>query len=112
MEFKFEKIEEVNVIHIGGSLTVAVAQDFFSQVVSLLERGETVFLLEMSSVDFIDSTGLGTIVRLAKRVREAKGQLRLSDPQPKILEMFELTRLDKILPIFKTQEEALEDSRE
>ena len=94
-----------------GSLTAATAQDFFFQVVSFLEEGETNLLMQMSMVDFVDSTGLGTIVRLAKRVREAKGQLRLSDPQPKILEMFELTRLDKILPIFKTQEEALENLR-
>ncbi len=111
MELKREKIEQLNVVHMKGPLTAATAQDFFSQIVSFLEEGETNLLLQMSSVDFVDSTGLGTIVRLAKRAREAKGQLRLSDPQPKILEMFELTRLDKILPIFKTQEEALEDSR-
>ena len=111
MELKHETIEHVNVIHLKGSLTVATAQNFFSQIVPFLEKGETNLLLQMSSVDFIDSTGLGTIVRLAKRVKDAKGQLRLSDPQPKILEMFELTRLDKILPIFKTQEEALEDLR-
>ena len=112
MELKHEKIEQLTVVHMKGSLTVATAQDFFSQIVSFLEGGETNLLLQMSAVNFVDSTGLGTIVRLAKRVREANGQLRLSDPQPKILEMFELTRLDKILPIFKTQEEALEDSRE
>jgi stage II sporulation protein AA (anti-sigma F factor antagonist) len=111
MELIRQKIEETNVVQMNGSLTVATAQDFFSQMVSFLEGGESNFVLEMSSVDFIDSTGLGTIVRLAKRVKEAKGQLRLSDPQPKILEIFELTRLEKILPIFKTQQEALEDLR-
>ena len=111
MEFKREKIEAVNVVHLKGSLTVATAQECFTRMVSLLEKGETNLLLQMSLVDFIDSTGLGTVVRLAKRVKEAKGQLRLSDPQPKILEMFELTRLDKILPIFRTQKEALEDAR-
>jgi anti-sigma B factor antagonist len=111
MELKREKIEQSNVVHMKGSLTAATAQDFFSKIVSFLEEGETNLIMQMSSVDFVDSTGLGTIVRLAKRVREAKGQLRLSAPQPKILEMFELTRLDKILPIFKTQEEALEDWR-
>ena len=111
MELRREKVEQLNVVQIKGSLTVATAQDVFSQIVSFLEEGETNLLLQMSSVDFVDSTGLGTIVRLAKRFRQAEGQLRLSDPQPKIREMFELTRLDKVLPIFRTQEEALEDLR-
>ncbi len=112
MEVTRNKIEGINIVRLKGSLTVATAQDFFSQMVSFLEEGETNFLLQMSSVDFIDSTGLGTIVRLGKRVKEASGHLRLSDPQPKILEMFELTRLEKILPIFRTQDEALEDLRD
>jgi anti-sigma B factor antagonist len=107
MELKRDKIDDINVLYMEGSLTVASAQDVFSQIVSLLEEGETKFLLHLSSVDFIDSTGLGTVVRISKRVREAKGKLNLAEPQPKILEMFALTRLDKILPIYEKLEEAL-----
>jgi anti-anti-sigma factor len=107
MKLKREKIDDVNLLYLEGSLTVANAQDVFSQIVSLLEEGETRFLLQLSSVDFIDSTGLGIVVRLSKRVGEVKAKINLAEPQPKILEMFELTRLDKILPIYKTQEEAL-----
>jgi anti-anti-sigma factor len=109
MELTHEKFKGVNVVHLKGSLTVATAQDFFSQIVSLLEKNERSFLLTMSSVDFIDSTGLGTIVRVAKRVKEANGQVKLAEAQSNISEMFALTRLDKVLPIYRTQEEALED---
>lgn len=109
MELRREKINDVNVLYLQGSLTVATTQDFFSGIVSLVEEGETKFLLQLSSVDFIDSTGLGTIVRVSKRVREAKGKLSLADAQPKILALFELTRLDKILLIHKTEEEALRE---
>jgi anti-sigma B factor antagonist len=108
MKLKRETINDINVLYMKDSLTVATAQDIFSQIVSLLEDGETKFLLNLSSVEFIDSTGLGTLVRLSKRVREAQGKLSLAEPQAKILEMFELTRLNKILPIYKTHEEALE----
>ena len=108
MKLRRERINDINVLYLEGSLTVASAQDVFAHIASLLEEGETRFLLQLSSVDFIDSTGLGTVVRLSKRVREAKGKLNLAEPQPRILAMFELTRLDKILPIYKTQEEALQ----
>ena len=107
MKLKREMINDINVVYMEGSLTVATAQDVFSQIVSLLEDGETKFLLNLSSVEFIDSTGLGTLVRLSKRVREAKGKLSLAEPQAKILEMFELTRLNKIFSIHNTHEEAL-----
>ena len=107
MKLKREKIDDINVLYLEGSLTVATAQDVFSQIASLQEEGETKFLLQLSAVEFIDSTGLGTIVRLSKRVREAKGKLCLAEPQPKISAMFELTRLDKILSIYRTHEEAL-----
>ena len=108
MKLRLERINDINVLYLEGSLTVASAQDVFAQIASLLEEGETRFLLQMSAVEFIDSTGLGTVVRLSKRVREAKGKLSLAEPQPKIREMFDLTRLDKILPIYRTHEEALE----
>ena len=43
----------------------------------------------MSALDFMDSTGLGTIVRIAKRVKEGNGKLRLSNQQSKILVFYE-----------------------
>ena len=67
MKLKREKIDDINVLYLEASLTVATAQDVFSEISSLLEEGETRFLLQMSAVEFIDSTGLGTIVRLSKK---------------------------------------------
>ncbi len=108
MQLNFEKIGDIDVVRLEGSLTVTGAQLFFSQMISLLQMGGTKFVVDLSKTDFIDSTGLGTIIRSHKRIKEAGGRLILSDLPPKIWKTFELTRLDKILPICDTRQDALE----
>lgn len=109
MEVTHETVDDVNVIHMKGKLTINNAQGFFSQTESLLNSGEKKLLLNMSDLNFIDSTGLGTIIRLSKRINEDHCRLRLSNLQPKIMKIVELTRLDNILSIYNNQEEALKD---
>jgi len=109
MELKLEKKSGVNIISLSGRLTVASSQTFFTQIVSLFEKGENDFILEMSQLEFIDSTGLGTVIRILKRVQEAAGRIRLSSPQPKVHEMLKLTRMDNVFKIFDSLDQAFED---
>lgn len=107
MELRQEKTKDVNMIHPKGNLNMATAQDFFSQMIGLLQKGEKKFLLDLSSLESIDSIGLGTLVRLSKRTKEAEAQLRISNPNPGVLKVFELTKLDKVFELYATQEEAM-----
>ena len=109
MEIKLEKRSGVNIISLNGRLTVASSQAFFTQMVSLLEKEENDFIFEMSKLDFIDSTGLGTVIRILKRVEEATGRIRLSSPQPKVHEMLTLTRMDHVFKIYQSLDQAFED---
>ena len=107
MDITSKIINDVHMLKLTGKLTIDTAQDFFTHMESLITTGNKKFLLQLSDLSFIDSTGLGTIIRISKRINEAGNQLRFSNLQPKILKMIELTRLDSILAIYKTQEEAL-----
>lgn len=109
MEITHEIVQDVNVIHMQGKLTINNAQDLFSRMELLMKSGGKKILLNMSDLEFIDSTGLGTIIRLHKMINENQCQLRLSNLQPKIMRIVELTRLDNIFSLYKTQTEALED---
>jgi len=109
MEIKLEKRSGVNIISLNGRLTVASSQTFFTQMVSLLEKGENDFIFDMSQLEFIDSTGLGTVIRILKRVEEAAGRILLSSPQPKVHEMLKLTRMDYVFKIFDSLDQAFED---
>jgi len=109
MDIKLDRKDGINIVYLIGRLTVATAQTFFAQTVSLLEKGENDFIFEMSQLEFIDSTGLGTVIRILKRVQEAAGRIRLSSPQPKVHEMLKLTRMDNVFKIFDSLDQAFED---
>ncbi len=58
-------------------------------------------LLNFSEVEFLSSSFLGTLVKVHKRIREKNGELTLINIAPKILKVFKITQLDKVLNIKK-----------
>jgi hypothetical protein len=61
----------------------------------------------MAGVQRLDSTGIGLIVRYANALRQRGGDLRLAAVTPLILEVLQLTRLDSVLKLFSTEDEAV-----
>ena len=66
-------------------------------------------LINLSSVSYIDSSGLATLVELLKKTRAYGGKLRLSNLAPKVKSLFEITKLEKLFDIHDTEAEALTD---
>ena len=73
-----------------------------------LEGGDRKFVIDFSSTGYIDSSGLGVLVSLSKKIREQGGELRLSSLNEDLRTLFELTKLDTLFRITDTKEEALE----
>ena len=71
-----------------------------------LEPGPRV-LLDLSGVDFIDSSGLGVVLGAVRRVRGTGGTIRLVVTEPQVRRAFELTGLDQVLSIAATVAEAM-----
>jgi anti-sigma B factor antagonist len=63
-------------------------------------------VVNLSSVSYIDSSGLATLVEMLKKTRLYGGKLRLSNLAPKVKSLFEITKLEKLFEIFETEEEA------
>lgn len=94
------------VLLIDNHLGADVAAEFKRQVMGQLSAGVRVVLLEISQVTFVDSTGLGALVAIRKRLGEG-GVLAICGSQSLILELFQLTRLDKIVQFSPDTETAL-----
>lgn len=58
-----------------------------------------VMILELSEVDFMDSSGLGLILGRYTRMREIGGLLKLSNPTPQTVKILALAGVDKLIPI-------------
>ncbi len=64
-------------------------------------------LLNFKNVDHLSSAALGMLITLSKRVKEHSGELKLSDINQQIFEVFRITRLNRVFDIYDTAEQAL-----
>lgn len=64
-------------------------------------------VINFDKVNFIDSSGIGLIVSIFKTMQQKEGKLALTNLSPKNMEIFSITRLNKILDIFPTEQDAL-----
>ena len=97
----------VAVLQVEGQLIVGNRQELKDLVQSALDRGERRILIDFSRTGYIDSSGLGALVSISKRIREAGGELRLSGLNDDLRSLFELTKLDTLFNIADTREAAL-----
>ena len=97
----------VTIVRIDGQLIVGNRQELKTLIQDGLDGGERKFLIDCSQTGYIDSSGLGVLVSLAKRVRELGGELRIAGLNEDLRSLFELTKLDSLFQISPTAEEAL-----
>ena len=98
---------ETHVIEVGGEIDLYTAPEFEERVGSILEEGKKRVVVDLSQATFIDSTGLRVLVTALRRLQGADEALALVCGNENILQVFELTGLDKLLPIRGTREEGL-----
>jgi anti-sigma B factor antagonist len=97
----------VVVVAVDGQLIVGNRQDLKQKVLDALEKGGRKFVIDFTRTGYIDSSGLGVLVSLSKKIRELSGELRLAGLNEDLQTLFELTKLDTLFSITRTPEEAL-----
>lgn len=107
MGFSAEKDGEVLVVHVEGQLIVGNRQELKQLIQDALDKGERKFLLDFEKAAYIDSSGLGALVSISKKVRETGGDLRLSGLNEDLRSLFELTKLDTLFSITDGLKQAL-----
>ena len=97
----------VLVVAVAGQLVVGNRQEFKDTVLGSLEGGERKFLVDFSDTGYIDSSGLGVLVSLSKKIRDEGGDLRLAGLNEDLRTLFELTKLDTLFAISDSPADAL-----
>ena len=96
VQFKDRKIlDESNIKEMGRELF------------ELIEQKRAKILLNFMNVEFLSSAALGKLITLDKKLKAAKGQLKLSNIRPEIYEVFAITRLNKLFDIHDDEADAL-----
>lgn len=108
MSFTIRKQADITIVEVDGQLIVGNRQELKQRVLDEFESGARKVLVDFERTGYIDSSGLGVLVSLAKRLREDGGELRLANLNDDLRTLFELTRLDTLFPISDTRERAIE----
>ncbi len=85
------------VLEIRGEIDMATGPQLRQTIVQQVNDGKTKLILDLSQVDFVDSTGLGVLIGGLKRTRSHGGDLRCVGLTEPLIEMFKLTGLDLVL---------------
>ena len=111
LEIKIEEIQDITVGHLSGNLDATTAHTLKAEIEKILEQRKVDVVFGLSKLELIDSSGVGAIVSLFKRVRQLQGDVKLANITGQPAEIFKLLRLDKAFQIFDTVEDAVKKFR-
>ena len=98
----------VTILALNGDLGIGESETVFKKTVSrLLEEGKVHLLIDCSALRFVDSTGLGALVRALTTAQNEGGQTKLLGVGPHLKKLLEMTKLDSVFETFASREDAV-----
>jgi len=99
--------EGVIILALKGRLTVGEASSIREKVNEVLAKSLSKLILDLSEVDYIDSTGLGSMVICYTTIKKAGGALKLVNLNKRNIELLLLTKLHTIFEVFSDERDAV-----
>jgi anti-sigma B factor antagonist len=99
--------EGVGILTLKGRLTVGESSSLREKVNAMLAAGTKNIVLDLSGVDYIDSTGLGSMVICFTTLKKAGGAAKLVNPNKRNIELLLLTKLHTIFEVFNEVTDAV-----
>jgi len=107
MEIFDEKVGSVMVLQINGRIDALNSSALKTKIAQLIDKNIKNILMDLSGVDFIDSSGLGSLVSCLRSVSQAGGNLKITSLQNNPKNLFETTRLDRVFELFDDRHTAI-----
>ncbi len=94
------------VLAVGGEVDLGSAPQLKDKLTELVADGHLHVVVDLTATEFLDSTGLGALVAGLKRLRAHHGDMRIVCTTPRVRKVFEITHVDRVLPLYETVDEA------
>ncbi|MDM8539816.1 STAS domain-containing protein [Desulfococcaceae bacterium HSG7] len=109
MNLEIKKKGKVAVVkYMDTRLDTSVIPAFKEQINNLIDEGNHFIVLNLSKVGFMDSSGLGSVVSIRKKIRaEGDGDLTICELKNNVKDLFNLTRMDRKIKIYTSEDEAV-----
>lgn len=96
------------VVHPKGRLNAAVAPMFKQQLTRLVQADTARLVIDLTDVDTIDSSIVGTFLAALRAARKAGGDLRIVSPSLQVSEVLRMTNLEQVLPAYASVDTAFQ----
>jgi len=107
MNINTEEVDGILVAHLHeDALDASNAKEFKTKVAALIAPG-TKLVFDLSSLKFVDSSGLGALLSCLRQLSASGGVLKLCAMVKPVRALFELVRMHRVFEIFNTEEEAV-----
>lgn len=107
MGMKAENKNGLMVCYIEGEIDINTAPEIKKSFQGLLAKKTPKMVINFCKVNYVDSSGLATLVEILKGMKSYGGRMRLTNLSPKIKGLFEITKLEKLFEIMNDEAEAL-----
>ena len=107
MEITEARINDIYLLELSGQLDVTCSGQLKDTVSAMINAQKKNILIDLSAVDFIDSSGLGIMVACLRSATSANGTLKITSLQESPKKLFEVTRLDRVFEIFDNRDSAI-----
>ena len=102
-----QKSPEGSIVVLSGDIDLRQSPTLHAALVEIVGERPRRMILDLSEVPYMDSSGVGTLVEVFRRVSAYKGKMVLFGLNPRVRSVFEITKLDKFFTIVDSRDQAL-----
>ncbi len=109
MKIAKRRIKDVTVFDLKGKILIGDSSDVLREAIKeTLAKEEKNIILNFDSVPYLDSTGLGEVVRSYTSVKKENGKIKIANLTDKVEDLLSVTKLITVFEVFDTVDEAVE----
>lgn len=108
MKVERKELNGINIIKLAGQIRISTQNEFKDLLDSLvIENGGKTVIVNMDGIIYMNSAGLGIIIDTYKKFKEMNGKIVLCNLVPEIMNLFEVTKLNRFIEIYESESEAI-----
>ena len=99
--------DQVALVKVSGEIDLHRSPALHDQLIELCRGKPPLLVIDLEGVDYMDSSGVGTLVHAYRLVKDYGGRMMLASMKSRVRSVFEISRLDRYFQIYDTVEEAI-----
>jgi len=107
MKIRHSEKNGIPVIAVEGDINIDTASGLRDAIMRLYEEGTLKLVIDFKDVSYIDSSGLAVLIEMLQIFRQNNGEIALSNMVDKIKYVFEVSKIDMLMSVYKNEEDAV-----